>query len=602
MARRSVRVLALAALTGALGCQDYNFNPVGHCLIQPGTKRVTLSSVSTADILFVVDDSGSMAGEQQNLANNFHLFVQALTDTNDQRIAVGLEPIDFHIAVTTSSVFYNPTVATCSSTCPGQSGLVCCNSSNQPLRLPRRCPSGGGCSAGNSCRQDCTGYAGEPVCCPGASTAPETYVVTCSAAGTPCGNLTTRFTQACTPVSGQGVAHAVGDKYPQGDFVAAANNPRVIHFDAALYKEADPQRGIDIQARITQFQYNVNVGTCGSGQEQHLQGGRLAIQKALAGQQKESDGSAAQWPHPNAKMVVVYVGDEDDCSSPQDPVLGVVQSGSPGSDTCATDPYQRRWNTTDFVSYLASVRPSSLLGAGVIASDAPGSCHTDAATGQPVCQAGFCCDTGCTGNVNVCSNSTCGGQGAGTRLFDFASQVSALGSEAVDGSICSDFSTVLGQLAEIVKPPSVLKLPTTPASDEVVVVRIASSGGLTRNICTFRAPLGASTPTYQAAVDAGYQWWFATGESNPTPSSVTTRYVYINHLAGTCEANPGETYSADYLGLVPDGGCGSTADCDLNPGPAGAWNCCIGVDPQGNCQPPTASIPVGSCLCKGTSG
>jgi len=602
MARRSVRVLALAALAGALGCQDYNFNPVGHCLIQPGTRRVTLSSVSTADILFVVDDSGSMAGEQTNLANNFAVFVNALTDANDQRLAAGLDPIDFHIAITSSSVFYNPQVATCSASCPGASGLVCCNNSNQPETQPKRCPGGGGCSGGNSCRTDCTGFGGEQVCCPGANTAPQTYVVTCTAAGTACGDLGTRFEHACSPPAGTGVAHAIGDKYPQGDFVAASGKPRVIHFDADLYRESEPQRTNDINARIAQFQANVNVGTCGSGQEQHLQAARLAIQKALAGQQKETDGTVAQWPHPNAKLVVVIVGDEDDCSSPEDPVLGVVfQLGlPPGADSCTQDASSsnpKRYKTSDFTS----VRPSGLLGAGVIASAQDGSCHTDATTGQPVCSPGICCDTACTGNVNVCTSQTCGGQAAGTRLFDFGSKVAALPSDVVDGSICSNFSTVLGQLAEIVKPPSVLKLPTTPASDEVVVLRIATAAGITRNVCTHRAPLNPP-PTFAAAVAYPYQWWFAVGENDPTPSPSATRFIYINHQAGTCEANPGETYSADYLGLIPANGCATTADCDANPGPAGAWNCCIGVDAQGTCQPPDAGTPVGSCLCKGTTG
>jgi hypothetical protein len=37
---------AVALLVLAAGCQDYNFNPVGHCLIQTGTKLVTLSNLS----------------------------------------------------------------------------------------------------------------------------------------------------------------------------------------------------------------------------------------------------------------------------------------------------------------------------------------------------------------------------------------------------------------------------------------------------------------------------------------------------------------------------------------------------------------------------
>ena len=98
-----VRALLPFALLAAAGCQDYNFNPVGHCLVQPGTERFTLSDVSTADVLFVVDDSGSMGGEQVKLARAFGRFIQNLDDTNAARAGNGLQPIDFHLAVTTTS-------------------------------------------------------------------------------------------------------------------------------------------------------------------------------------------------------------------------------------------------------------------------------------------------------------------------------------------------------------------------------------------------------------------------------------------------------------------------------------------------------------------
>jgi hypothetical protein len=114
---------AVALLVFAAGCQDYNFNPVGHCLIQTGTKRVTLSNLSSADVLFVVDDSGSMQGEQTALATNFGAFIGNLDAANATRQAAGLEPFDFHIAVTSTSVLWNyQTSNTCSSTCTGAAG------------------------------------------------------------------------------------------------------------------------------------------------------------------------------------------------------------------------------------------------------------------------------------------------------------------------------------------------------------------------------------------------------------------------------------------------------------------------------------------------
>ncbi|HSN89740.1 MAG TPA: hypothetical protein VLS93_00805, partial [Anaeromyxobacteraceae bacterium] len=328
--RWSFRALAALALLGAVGCQDYNFNPVGACYLQPGTKRVRLADVSTADILFVVDDSGSMRGEQDALGANFVSFVSRLNGINVDRASRGLEPIDFHVAVTTTAVFLNQVdpdrTVTCESTCGTTSGPICCVTSDTPdapLRVPKDCPSGGGCGTGYSCRTTCTGYPGEPICCDSTGT-PELETVACTAADAtahkPCGKIYRRYT--CN--SGVGVA---GELYPRGNFVAYGANPRVLHFDKRLYNGPDPktnEQGHSAQDLMNFFareispgvyQGNVIVGTCGTGQEQGFTAAEMAIEKALAGQQPGV--SASEWPHAGAKMVVVFVGDEDDCSTPE---------------------------------------------------------------------------------------------------------------------------------------------------------------------------------------------------------------------------------------------------------------------------------------------
>src|SRR5919197_6449562 len=111
MLRRSIAARNLVFLAA---CQDYNFNPVGKCIIQPGASRIQLSSLSVADILFVIDDSGSMAPEQASLADNFNKFIDALARTQADRAQTGLEPLEFHIAITTSAIFDGevPIVAT----------------------------------------------------------------------------------------------------------------------------------------------------------------------------------------------------------------------------------------------------------------------------------------------------------------------------------------------------------------------------------------------------------------------------------------------------------------------------------------------------------
>src|SRR5512140_1135743 len=144
-------LLALAA-----GCQDYNFNPVGHCVIQPSSERVTLSSVATADVLFVVDDSGSMGAEQQLLAGAFTSFINNLDQANAARVAAGLQPFEFHLAVTSTSVFWNlGTGATCRLDCTGAAGkLVCCQGS-APRRQPKACTTSADCAAPATCNTGC---------------------------------------------------------------------------------------------------------------------------------------------------------------------------------------------------------------------------------------------------------------------------------------------------------------------------------------------------------------------------------------------------------------------------------------------------------------
>ncbi len=82
---------------------------VGSVLISKGELaelELTLSErVSTmVDILFVVDDSRSMRGNQDNLANDLGVFIDLLLAANDQRIAEDQDPLDFRIAVTSTSV------------------------------------------------------------------------------------------------------------------------------------------------------------------------------------------------------------------------------------------------------------------------------------------------------------------------------------------------------------------------------------------------------------------------------------------------------------------------------------------------------------------
>jgi hypothetical protein len=108
---------------------------------------------------------------------------------------------------------------------------------------------------------------------------------------------------------------------------------------------------------VAQFRQNIQVGSCGSGEEQHLQAARLAMQMALSGQQPGV--AAGSWPHEGSKLVIVWVGDEDDCSSPEGRPLVLAES-APGADSCVWDEHrpaaaQEECPVSEFADYFASL-------------------------------------------------------------------------------------------------------------------------------------------------------------------------------------------------------------------------------------------------------
>jgi hypothetical protein len=536
------RVVALLAIVVAAvtvvsgGCQSYNYSPVGICVIQPGAKQVRLGDISTADILFVVDDSGSMDPKQQALADNFDVFIASLNAYNAERVGRGLAPFDFHIAVTTSSVFRNyavssaPSLAASTDRCVGDGATrQCCT------MQPTSCVADAACSdttAGAAC-----GAAGRACLYNGASATVQCCAYTaCQAVGTGtaipgcmpggvCGVYSESYESSfagCTA----GVAQP-GQPYPNGNLVGAASNPRVLHFTKDLYTPTVNSSAI--AALSAQFKQNIKVGSCGSGEEQHWVAAKLAIEKALANQQPGV--TAGEWPHAGAKMVVVVVADEDDCSNRGSPDSSIVLIGDPGNDTCTANQNPRgqpgQFPVEDFESYFVGLgRP---FGLGVIAS--------------ADCSSGTCIPAKCSVNGNPY------GYAPARRLLGVADGMHTRGYDVVEGSVCQPFGALLTQIADLVKAPSLLKLESLPASDEISVLRIIDVNGVQRKVCT------------QAMADAqrdGAGWWFAEcGDSRDPPpvSPVATTCIYVNHRSANCEANPGETYSAEYLGQMPPGGC-----------------------------------------------
>jgi hypothetical protein len=643
----------LLTLVLTAGCQDYNFNPVGHCLIQPGTERVTLSNVSSADVLFVVDDSGSMGGEQAALADNFAAFIGNLDQANADRRSAGLEPFDFHIAVTSTSMFWNyQTNArpngpwTCSSSCTGAAGqLVCCTTAGSPARTAKACTSDSQCNAGTTCGPNCISpYAdsanlfGENYCCvQGATTSATAYpagyvgdTMPCSREGIECGTFERHYNfagcGASTNVNGVAVN---GWPYPQGDFVSWASdtaaNPRVLHFDKELYPELPTgtptnKQGFTRQQLMDFFSGggavdgNVRVGVCGSGEETALAAARAAIEKARDGRQTDTYARTSATPSPtwnaatragsspadwfaagaNSKLVVVFVGDEDDCSPTAADASGAVvwdaSDNSTAGDSCGLD--AERATTTlggklhpvdDFVNFFTGLGRE--VAAAFILPASQQTCTIDTCTADNLC----CPAGGCGTNL--------GAQSRGIRLLDTAHALEARGVDVVAGSICDgNFASLLDSIAEIVKPPTGLTLPSVPAAGEVTLLRIVRSNGETRKVCS--GPLQGAYADLASAQATEVDWWFTATVNPGPPTSGVTQFVYLNPR-GSCEANPGETYSADYLGRVPAGGCRSDADCDRVLGvTSGSWTCFAGVtgDPAACVDPATTAQP-GTCIC-----
>jgi len=94
-------LLVIPALVAASGCASHDLSNQDPQSCAEGRTSVPLSVNRDLDLLFVIDDSGSMEDEQVSLANNFHRFVDVL-----ENIEGGLPNI--HIGVVSTDVGAGP--------------------------------------------------------------------------------------------------------------------------------------------------------------------------------------------------------------------------------------------------------------------------------------------------------------------------------------------------------------------------------------------------------------------------------------------------------------------------------------------------------------
>jgi hypothetical protein len=570
-----LRRATVTLLLGLAACNDYQFSPVGSCLLQPGSVRVELPKISSADLLFVVDDSPSMDPKQAELSARFRDFIQRMVDIDVGRAARGLEPVDFQIAVTTSSMF---TATPAPTYCVG--GSSCCAQTSCTVTTCTR-GSNAGCGAGQVCLHDdlfdatTTYIAGDQTKCCTVSTCQPSAAC---AAGDRCPVLQTAFPAtfpgSCTP----GDATA-GAPYASGRFVAAGANPRLLTFpkslDWASWATATPDPRLT--ALVQQFQQNVLVGSCGAGEEQHLESGLQALTLAVNGGQPGVAPGA--FPRPGAKLVVVFLGDEDDCSSP--PSAPLVMTGfTPGADSCVLDKHrpaadQRQYPVSRYADFFRVLRASGRvadLAAAFIASSVR--CRDGSYAPADVCAGPQSCPVAppawCAPPAPVCG----GAYAAGERFLALADLLRRDGVPVVEGSVCEDFGPILAGIADLAKPPSMLQLPSVPAARAVTNVSIVDGAGTNVKTC-----------------QRGSDWCFVdcAAPNGACLASGTSECIAINHASGSCEANPGQTYAADYLGMVPAGGCATAADCaKALGGAATTWSCIV-----------EAGMARGTCSCGG---
>jgi len=92
--RRFPHALGSLALVAVVGCNEHPLKPICHQNWSETNTQVSLDSRRKVDILFVIDDSGSMGEEQGALAANFSVLIEQL-----ESLEVGA---DYRIGITTT--------------------------------------------------------------------------------------------------------------------------------------------------------------------------------------------------------------------------------------------------------------------------------------------------------------------------------------------------------------------------------------------------------------------------------------------------------------------------------------------------------------------
>jgi hypothetical protein len=364
---------AAAVLVDGCSCDKVPTGAVTDCEMTPPVP----TSVRT-DILFVIDDSGSMAGEQQRLRDGLTRFINTLADSPVQH--------DIQIGVTNTSVAeFNGDTAY----------------QNGPSGAPRNVP-----------------Y-------------PAGTIVAVSALVDPLDTATW------------------GDFLWDGTqgFYGTVAEPRILAW-------SDPNL-------IPAFSRNVLVGTNGSGREQPF----AAMESALTTLQAAGEKNEG-FLRPDARLAVVFLSDEDDCSGP---VSGAVQSDG----NCDTERAK-----IPTASALTSIDHYVSILQGTLAGQA-----REVVLGAVV-------GVTCTGGI--CTNALCtGARRTPIRYLELLGNFDS--TRTVLASICdNDFDATLTEIACMLVPQDV---PLDGAPADWRMMTVALTGGAATIPCEVAIPGGANEAT-----------------------------------------------------------------------------------------------------------
>jgi hypothetical protein len=255
---------------------------------------------------------------------------------------------------------------------------------------------------------------------------------------------------------------SAGLPYAAGTLVAVARDatsgsPLPGEFVYVNGAYAGPRILSDMATLVPDFEANVLVGEAGSQREQPFRAARLALEKAGPGGPNEG------FLRPGARLAVVFLSDEDDCTGPSDP--SIVDSAG-----CrAAKAGSLLTPVADVAAFLQGPIAGEVRDVVVaaIVGVAPGTCERVSGG------ASWTCALSC--GQAYCADRTCG-----SATDEGARFVELLGHFAADhtalASICdASFGAALLGFADVIKPDTV-PLAGAPADYQMLVPSIDRPG------------------------------------------------------------------------------------------------------------------------------